>query len=338
MPHCPNCGARDRRPVGRADRRPGAGAARGHAVHGARAGRARPQGRVRQAARGAARGGLRARAGSTARCAGSTRRSSSTSRSSTTIAVVVDRLIMRTDVRKRLADSIETAVALAEGIVVGRRCDRRGTATQRQTLTFSEKFACLDCGISMPELEPRIFSFNSPHGACPRCTGSARSSRSTPTWSCPTRAVDRARARSRRGRRAAPRYYEQMTAGARGALRRRPRDAVGDADRGSSASSSCTAPAASASTSRYRNRYGRERAYGARFEGIVPNLERRYRETDSERQREKIEEFMACGRARPAAARGCGPSRWRCWSRAPRSTSSARCRRGGAARGSRTSS
>src|SRR3712207_959387 len=82
------------------------------------------------------------------------------------IAVVVDRLVMRPDVRKRLADSIETAVGLAAGIVeietVGDTPDVR---------TFSERFACLSCGTSMPELEPRIFSFNSPHGACERCTG-----------------------------------------------------------------------------------------------------------------------------------------------------------------------
>ena len=81
------------------------------------------------------------------------------------IAVVVDRLVMRSELRKRLADSIETAVSLADGIVEIELVD------EERTLTFSEKFACLECGISFPELEPRIFSFNAPHGACPRCTG-----------------------------------------------------------------------------------------------------------------------------------------------------------------------
>ncbi|HET6447797.1 MAG TPA: excinuclease ABC subunit UvrA, partial [Conexibacter sp.] len=89
------------------------------------------------------------------------------------IAVVVDRLVMRSELRKRLADSIETAVSLADGIVEVELVDGdpASGSTEPTTLTFSEKFACLECGISFPELEPRIFSFNAPPGACPRCTG-----------------------------------------------------------------------------------------------------------------------------------------------------------------------
>ena len=82
------------------------------------------------------------------------------------IAVVVDRLVMKTDLRKRLADSIETAVALADGLVEIELVDE-----DSKVLTFSEKFACPVHGPSLVELEPRIFSFNAPHGACPRCTG-----------------------------------------------------------------------------------------------------------------------------------------------------------------------
>ena len=84
------------------------------------------------------------------------------------ISVVVDRLVMKPDTRKRLADSVETAVALADGILEIETIPRDG---EPEVFTYSERFACLHCGISMPELEPRIFSFNSPHGACPRCTG-----------------------------------------------------------------------------------------------------------------------------------------------------------------------
>src|SRR5256885_15961260 len=84
------------------------------------------------------------------------------------IAVVVDRLVMRGDVRKRLADSIETAVALADGMVEIETVPKEGSGT---VTLYSEKFACLDHGPVIPELEPRIFSFNSPHGACERCTG-----------------------------------------------------------------------------------------------------------------------------------------------------------------------
>src|SRR5207245_1378120 len=82
-----------------------------------------------------------------------------------TIEVVVDRLVMKEDLRTRLSQSVETAVALAEGLVT---IDLVDTKEER---TFSEKFACPEHGVSLPELQPRIFSFNSPHGACPRCTG-----------------------------------------------------------------------------------------------------------------------------------------------------------------------
>jgi excinuclease ABC subunit A len=81
-----------------------------------------------------------------------------------TIEVVVDRLVMKPDLRTRLAQSVETAAALAEGLVV---VDVLGGGST----TYSEQFACPDHGVSLPELQPRIFSFNSPHGACPRCTG-----------------------------------------------------------------------------------------------------------------------------------------------------------------------
>src|SRR5919199_232253 len=81
-----------------------------------------------------------------------------------TIEVVVDRLVMKPDLRTRLAQSIETAAQLAEGLVAIDVVDG-------ESLLFSENFACPEHGVSLPELEPRIFSFNSPHGACPRCTG-----------------------------------------------------------------------------------------------------------------------------------------------------------------------
>src|SRR5579872_1886445 len=82
-----------------------------------------------------------------------------------TIEVVVDRLVMKDDLRLRLTQSVETAVALAEGLVV---VDALESGESR---TYSERFACPEHGVSLPELQPRIFSFNSPHGACPRCTG-----------------------------------------------------------------------------------------------------------------------------------------------------------------------
>jgi excinuclease ABC subunit A len=84
------------------------------------------------------------------------------------IAVVVDRLVVRADDRSRLNDSIETALKTADGVVEVVRYGRSG---ERESVTFSERFACPVCGLSLPELEPRQFSFNSPFGACPDCHG-----------------------------------------------------------------------------------------------------------------------------------------------------------------------
>ncbi len=87
-----------------------------------------------------------------------------------TISVVVDRLAVRTDDRKRLADSIEVALRMAEGVV---QVDRVGDDAGREEHVFSERYACPVCGVNIPELEPRQFSFNSPYGACPDCHGVA---------------------------------------------------------------------------------------------------------------------------------------------------------------------
>ncbi|MGE3140495.1 MAG: excinuclease ABC subunit UvrA [Thermoleophilia bacterium] len=86
-----------------------------------------------------------------------------------TIEVVVDRLVMRDDLRRRLTDSLETATGLADGLV--RIEEVRRDDAEPQSWTYSERFACPEHGASLPELAPRTFSFNSPHGACPTCTG-----------------------------------------------------------------------------------------------------------------------------------------------------------------------
>ncbi len=201
-PHCHDLRRADRRPVGRADRRPGDGARGGRAVHGARAGRPRAQGRVRQAASRscAARA---SRAWSTASCGCSRRTIALDKRYKHDIAVVVDRLVMRAEVRKRLADSIETAVGLADGLVEVRECCRRATrrdGPSERTMLLLGGSRASPCGTSMPELEPRIFSFNSPHGACSAARAWARRWRSTRSSSSPIRTCRSTRARSRRGR------------------------------------------------------------------------------------------------------------------------------------------
>ena len=207
------------------------------------------------------------------------------------IAVVVDRLVMRPDVRKRLADSIETAAALAEGIVAVTMVERDG-GELGETLTFSEKFACLKCGTSMPELEPRIFSFNAPQGACPRCTGLGSQLEIDPELVVPDPELSIAQGALAPWAASNSGYYDQMTTGLAeryGVDLDAPWSTLSDAQRrvflyGTDGERIDV---------RYRNRYGRERAYAARFEGIVNNLERRYRETDSELAREKIAEYMS---------------------------------------------
>src|SRR5206468_8896058 len=88
------------------------------------------------------------------------------------ISVIVDRLTVRAEDRARLTDSIETTLKLADGIVeISRQPDRGEGAAVPAAEIFSERYGCPACGISLPELEPRHFSFNSPFGACPKCGG-----------------------------------------------------------------------------------------------------------------------------------------------------------------------
>ena len=227
------------------------------------------------------------------------------------IAAVVDRLVMRPDLRKRLADSIETAVGLADGIVeIEILPPRERPDDAPQTLTFSEKFACLNCGTSMPELEPRIFSFNSPHGACERCTGLGHQMEIDPDLVVPDPTMSIADGALAPWAGFQSNYYEQMMqsiAAQYGVDLDLPWQDLSDEDR----SVFLYGTEGERVEVSYRNRYGRERSYATRFEGIVANLERRYRETDSDGSREKIEEFMAM---RPCPA--CHGSRLRPESRA----------------------
>ncbi|MBX5442977.1 MAG: excinuclease ABC subunit UvrA [Solirubrobacteraceae bacterium] len=206
------------------------------------------------------------------------------------ISVVVDRLVMRPEARKRLADSIETAVALADGMVEVETVPREGEGEPRRML-FSEKFACPDHGPSIPELEPRIFSFNAPHGACERCTGLGSQMEIDPDLVVPDPTLTIGEGALLPWANSASNYYEQITQAIAetygidlecpwGELPREHQELYlyGTGEERVQVS--------------YRNRYGRRRTYETQFEGIIPNLERRYRETDSEYAREKIEEFM----------------------------------------------
>src|SRR5947209_3583995 len=125
---------------------------------------------------------------------------------------------MRPDIRKRLADSIETAVGIAEGMVeielVPSEGGGSGTEvppTAGEVRTYSERFACLHCGTSMPELEPRMFSFNSPHGACPRCTGLGSQMEIDPELIVPDPSLSLGEGAILPWSTSASNYYDQMT-------------------------------------------------------------------------------------------------------------------------------
>jgi len=216
------------------------------------------------------------------------------------IAVVVDRLVMKPELRKRLADSIETAVALADGLVQIELVDGSAPGNVQ---TYSERFACPVHGPSLVELEPRIFSFNSPHGACPRCTGLGSQMEIDPELVVPDPKLSIGEGAIAPWAASASDYYDQLTA----AIAERygvdldtPWEELPEQSRdfflfGTGAERLQVA---------YHNRFGRRRSYATRFEGIVNNLARRYQETDSEFAREKIEEYMTlrpcpeCGGAR----------------------------------------
>ncbi|MDP9376216.1 MAG: excinuclease ABC subunit UvrA [Actinomycetota bacterium] len=205
------------------------------------------------------------------------------------ISVVVDRLVMRPEVRKRLADSVETAVALADGILDVETLPREGEGTVQ---TFSERFACLHCGLSMPELEPRMFSFNSPHGACQRCTGLGAQMEIDPELIVPDPSLSIGEgAILPWSSGSSTSYYEQMTQAIADRYEidlERPWGELPEAQQdlflyGTNGDRLYVS---------YRSRMGRKRSYTTAFEGIVSNLERRYRETDSDNSRERIEEYM----------------------------------------------
>jgi excinuclease ABC subunit A len=229
------------------------------------------------------------------------------------IAVVVDRLVMRDDLRKRLADSVETAVTLADGIVQIELVQSPDGAheTADPVLTFSEKFACLDCGISMPELEPRIFSFNSPHGACPHCDGLGAHREIDPELVVPDPSLSIGEGALSPWANSASNYYEQITEAIA--------DRYGvDLFTGPTARRfpSTTAPATAAGgRTRRRSRGSFPTSSAATARPTPSTAGRRSRST------------CRSGRARSAGEPACGPSRGRSRSAGWRSTSSPRSRR-----------
>jgi excinuclease ABC subunit A len=207
------------------------------------------------------------------------------------IDVVVDRLAMKPDLRHRLADSIETALALADRLVTI-------DLVEGEELTFSERFACPEHGVGLPELEPRVFSFNSPHGACPRCTGLGHQQEIDPDLLVPDSSLSIGEGALVPWSVGGSGFYESVIQAVADRYEIDP-DLPWSELTDEQQSLFLYGTNGDRVYVQYRNRMGRRRSYMLAWEGIVKSLERRYRDTDSATQRERIEEYMS---ARPCSA------------------------------------
>ncbi|MHB1533700.1 MAG: excinuclease ABC subunit UvrA [Acidimicrobiales bacterium] len=233
-----------------------------------------------------------------------------------TIEVIVDRLVRRGGIERRLTDSLETALRLAEGVAEVQLVRRpttqasggEGSAAgsedlgEEDTLTFSQHLACPTCGLSFDELAPRNFSFNSPYGACGNCDGLGTRFEVDPELVVPD--TDLSIDEGAIG----------PWAGARGEYFGRVLEAVAVAYGFATSVPWRTLKKTEQKVLlygsgtkeihvQYRNRYGRTRSYHTHYEGVVPYLQRRHSEAESDRMRETIEGYMrevACPECRGA--------------------------------------
>ncbi|MGD8398886.1 MAG: excinuclease ABC subunit UvrA, partial [Anaerolineae bacterium] len=214
-----------------------------------------------------------------------------------TIEAVVDRLIVRSGDgdgmdRTRLADSVETALRLGGGIMMV--ADVTDRDIPRDHL-FSEHFACVHCGISLPEIEPRTFSFNSPHGACPACMGLGTELEIDPDLVIPDRSksLKEGAVEPWTRERSGDSYYWQLLEAAakqqaipldlpvRELTPKQLNYILYGGRRGEQV------------TLHYSGSKGKSRTYTTHFEGVIPNLQRRHREAASDYAKQEIERYMA---------------------------------------------
>lgn len=202
------------------------------------------------------------------------------------IEVVVDRIVIKEGVSSRLAQSLETALGLAGGLVLA------DVAGQGELL-FSERFSCVDCGVSLPELTPRLFSFNSPYGACSRCTGLGFTLEVDPELVLdPARSLDEGAIKpwNRGGRGyALGRYYSAMLSSLVEEYKIDPAMPAGNLPE-EQRRLILYGTGDQQLNFTYVNQMGRTRRFKRPFEGVVPNLERLYRESDSESVKAEIAE------------------------------------------------
>ncbi len=204
------------------------------------------------------------------------------------IEIIVDRLVLKDGIRSRLAESLETAIDIAEGLVL--------VLVDDEERLFSTKLSCPECGVSIPELAPRMFSFNSPHGACPACNGLGFIMQFDPALivSDPEKSL-RDGVLDVWGKSTSYWYMEQINALEKnfGFDANLPWKKLKPAIR------NVILHGSGDTKLKYDiKRYEGEYKFSKPFEGVIPNLERRYRETKSEGMREWMERYMSyqpCG-------------------------------------------
>ena len=200
-----------------------------------------------------------------------------------TIEIVVDRLVVRAGMESRLTDSLETALRAGGGVVYVQVVDG-------ELLMFSENFACVDCGISLPEIAPRMFSFNSPFGACPVCTGLGSHKEFDEELVVPDPTLSVADGVF------APLSKNPNSYGMRAItalLRAHDYDEHTQWNRMDKKMQKTLLYGSDEEVSfQYTNMFGEEKEYNVPYEGVLPTLARRYRETDSEEMRESYEDYM----------------------------------------------
>lgn len=201
-----------------------------------------------------------------------------------TIEVVVDRIVLKEGIRQRLADSLEVALKLGEGIAV---VDVIGG----EELTFSENFACIDCGISIEEIAPRLFSFNSPFGACPECTGLGQKMEIDPELVIPDPEKSIAEGAILPYSSNTNQWMWQLLAAVGKHFGFDLHTPISRFTPEQKKVLLYGAPGQKIHWTFYSS-YGRKHTMDSGWEGIIPNLERRYRESTSESVKAEIEEYM----------------------------------------------
>lgn len=207
------------------------------------------------------------------------------------IDVVVDRIVIRPDLGARLADSLEQALDLADGIAVFEYADEKEENGEARRVTFSSKFACPVSGFTIPEIEPRLFSFNNPFGACPVCDGLGHEMRIDPEMIVPDHGLSLKKgAIAPWAKSTSPYYGQTLDALAKhfGFSTTKPWSELPQSARDAILFGTGTEPVRMAYNDGLR-------AYEVKkpFEGVITNMERRWKETESDWAREEIGRFMS---------------------------------------------